>query len=82
MTAIREFGGSGERQGSARLASNFVDDPTDEAGECTDEILDRARVYADLHHEAAEIIGDLCDLVTMWRDLAVAVAIDRKAHLP
>lgn len=56
--------------------------PHIEADECTDEILDRAQVYADLHHEAAEIVGDLIDVVTMWRGLAVAVAVDRKAHIP
>lgn len=52
------------------------------ATECTDEIVDRAHAYAyaNLHHEAAEIIGDLIDLVTMWRNLAVAVAVDRQGR--
>ncbi len=77
-----EFGGSDEGQGSARLASNFVDDPTDEAGECTAAILARAEIHGALHTESADIVGDLCDLVTMWRDLALAIAVDRKAHLP
>ncbi len=50
------------------------------ATECTDEIVDRAHAYANLPHEAAEIIGDLIDLVTMWRNLAVAVAVDRQGR--
>lgn len=45
----------------------------------TDDVLDHARAHAALHHESAEIIGDLIDTVTMWRDFAVAIASERRS---
>lgn len=45
----------------------------------TDDVLDHARAHADLHHESAEIITDLINTVTMWRDFAVAIASERQS---